>query len=225
MKDDYFEDAYKFLEKHPQIIGSRIAMIGYCLGTRMTFKMVAYSKVMKLICAVCCSGIHVQPVNGNLEEFQNYFLENSGKRRMSEKQEIICRDLLLPIPEDPALKVDMGRVQCPLLIVVGEDDQNWPTYECAMDIKAMMEKAGNSHLLTLLTYPNAGHLIELPYTPHTRTTLARFVPTSRPAMTLWGGQTLGHSRAQEDSWKKTLAFLREHLYGRINTAVVYTSNL
>lgn len=35
-------------------------------------------------------------------------------------------------------------------------------------MKEMMEKAGNSHLLTVLSYPNAGHLIEPPYTPHAR---------------------------------------------------------
>lgn len=32
----------------------------------------------------------------------------------------------------------------------------------------MMDKAGNGHLLTVLSYPGAGHLIEPPYTPHTR---------------------------------------------------------
>lgn len=35
-------------------------------------------------------------------------------------------------------------------------------------MKQMMEKAGNSHLLTTLSYPGAGHLIELPYSPHIR---------------------------------------------------------
>ncbi|KAL4624901.1 bile acid-CoA:amino acid N-acyltransferase-like [Arapaima gigas] len=34
--------------------------------------------------------------------------------------------------------------------------------------KQMMEKAGNSHLLTALTYARAGHLIEMLYTPHCR---------------------------------------------------------
>ena len=35
-------------------------------------------------------------------------------------------------------------------------------------MKQIMERAGNSHLLTILLYPNAGHLIEPPYTPHFR---------------------------------------------------------
>lgn len=37
-------------------------------------------------------------------------------------------------------------------------------------IEMMMEKAGNRHLLTVLTYPDAGHLIEPPYSPHFRAT-------------------------------------------------------
>lgn len=37
-------------------------------------------------------------------------------------------------------------------------------------MEMMMEKAGNRHLLTVLTYPDAGHLIEPPYSPHFRAT-------------------------------------------------------
>lgn len=42
-------------------------------------------------------------------------------------------------------------------------------------IKEMMERAGNSRLLTVLSYPNAGHLIEPPYTPHARSSNFRTV--------------------------------------------------
>lgn len=33
-----------------------------------------------------------------------------------------------------------------------------------------MKNAGKDHLLTLVQYPEAGHLIEPPYTPHFRAT-------------------------------------------------------
>lgn len=46
-------------------------------------------------------------------------------------------------------------------------------------MKAMMERAGNSHLLTVLSYPNAGHLIEPPYTPHFRSTVFKTVITQQ----------------------------------------------
>ncbi|XP_070828602.1 peroxisomal succinyl-coenzyme A thioesterase-like [Chaetodon trifascialis] len=210
--NSYFETAYRVLEQHPKVVGSRIAMMGLSLGTSMTLKMAVYSQVMKLRCAVCISGTHVQPIDGSLEEMLNFCRENAGKIRVNENQTIF-RDLLLPIPTDPALKVDVGRLQCPLLLVVGDDDENWPAQESAVDMKDMMEQAGNSHLLTVLLYPKAGHLIEPPYSPHARA--STFVPANshQELVALWGGETVAHSRAQEDAWRKTLVFLREHLYG------------
>uniref|UniRef100_A0A3B4YB33 Acyl-coenzyme A thioesterase 4-like n=1 Tax=Seriola lalandi dorsalis TaxID=1841481 RepID=A0A3B4YB33_SERLL len=171
-------------------------------------------------CAVCVSGSHVQPVDGFLKE-----LLNAGKTRYNEENQVMFRELLLPIPTDPSLKVDVGRLQCPLLLVVGEDDQNWPAYESAMDMKEMMERAGNSHLLTVLSYLNAGHLIEPPYTPHFEQFLLCLVFA---VMALWGGETLAHSRAQEDAWRKTLVFLRENLYATLvlaNKYFVYLGNI
>ncbi|XP_036001507.1 peroxisomal succinyl-coenzyme A thioesterase [Fundulus heteroclitus] len=217
VEQDYFEAAYTFLQKHPKVLSSRIAMLGLSLGTSITLKTAVYSEVMKLRCAVSISGSHVQPLDGFLKETLGYFNENSGKTCFTEDNEAIWRNLLLPIPTDPSLKVDVGKLQCPLMLIVGEDDQNWCAYESAMDIKEMMERAGNSHLLTLLSYPNAGHLIEPPYTPHARSSLFRDVKSRQMLMALWGGQTLEHSRAQEDAWRKLLVFLRKNLYGGVKS--------
>uniref|UniRef100_A0A672F594 Acyl-CoA thioesterase 19 n=1 Tax=Salarias fasciatus TaxID=181472 RepID=A0A672F594_SALFA len=197
MSATYFETAYKFLQEHPQILGSRIAMMGLSFGTGVTLRMAAYSEVMKVTsedisCAHLC--------------LHHYFAHNRSNMRMNEEKQIIWRGLVLPIPTEPSKKVDMGRLQCPLMLIVGEDDQNWAAEESANDMKEMMERAGNSHLLTVLSYPEAGHLIEPPYTPH-----VRFSKFKSVVMVLWGGQTLAHSRAQEDSWKKMLFFLRVNL--------------
>lgn len=42
------QKAYKVLEQHPQVHGSRIGMLGLSLGTSITFNMAVYSKVMKV---------------------------------------------------------------------------------------------------------------------------------------------------------------------------------
>uniref|UniRef100_A0A673B548 Acyl-CoA thioesterase 19 n=1 Tax=Sphaeramia orbicularis TaxID=375764 RepID=A0A673B548_9TELE len=213
VKDDYFETAYKFLQQHPKVSGCRIAMMGLSYSTSITLKMAIYSEVMKLSCAVCTSGSHVQPVNGSVEDIFKMFHSNSEKARFTEEKQAIYRDLLLPIPTDPGMKLDVSlTIPCPLLLIVGEDDQNWAAPEFAQDIKEMMEQAGNSHLLTLLSYPNTGHLIEPPYLPHARASRFKSV-----VVVLWGGDTVAHSRAQEDAWRKTLAFLRENLYSRKNS--------
>ncbi|XP_071314669.1 peroxisomal succinyl-coenzyme A thioesterase-like isoform X2 [Trachinotus anak] len=181
----YFEAAYRVLQQHPQVLGSRIAMLGLSVGASVTLKMAAYSQVVKLRCAVCVGGTHVQPVDGFLKEFLLLCRENAGKIRLNEENQVVLRDLLLPIPTNPSLKVDM---------------------------KEMMARAGNSHLLTVLSYPNTGHLIEPPYTPHTRVSAFKPVESRHSVMVLWGGETVAHSRAQEDAWRKTLVFLRENLW-------------
>nr|XP_020449157.1 acyl-coenzyme A thioesterase 4-like [Monopterus albus]XP_020449158.1 acyl-coenzyme A thioesterase 4-like [Monopterus albus] len=221
----YIETAYRVLQQHPQILSCRIAMLGLCFGAGVVFKMAAYSQVIKPRCAVCLSGTHVQPVNGFMEELIDVLRKQENKCRFSEENEVIWRDLVLPIPTDPKLKVDVGRIRCPLLLVVGEDDQSWPAHESAMDMKEMMERAGNSHLLTILSYPNTGHLIEPPYTPHTRASRFRGVKGSQTLMALWGGEMVAHSRAQEDAWRKILVFLRENLYGGSNPGPASLSNL
>ncbi|XP_034095989.1 acyl-coenzyme A thioesterase 5-like isoform X2 [Gymnodraco acuticeps] len=222
--NDYFETAYRVLEQHPQILGSRIAMLGLSFGAGVTLRMAVYSKGLKLSCAVCINGSHVQPIDGPLEQIMTYFNKNVEKTRFDEDNQLICRDLMLPIPTDPSLKVDVGRLQCPLLLVVGEDDQNWPTYESAMDMREMMERAGNSHLLTVLSYKNAGHLIQPPFTPFTRASTFKSV-TIPPftMMALWGGELVAHSRAQEDAWRKTLVFLRENLYGDMKPGALFSN--
>uniref|UniRef100_A0A3Q3XLP2 Uncharacterized protein n=1 Tax=Mola mola TaxID=94237 RepID=A0A3Q3XLP2_MOLML len=211
--NDYFEKAYRILETHPQVIGSRIGMLGLSFGTSVSLKMAVFSQVIKLRCVVCISGSHVQPVDGTLEQIMTYFNQNVEKTRINEDNHVIWRDLLLPIPTDLTLKVDVGRLQIPLLLVVGEDDQNWPAYESAMD--EMMERAGNSHLLTVLSYPNTGHLIEPPYSPHFRVSIFKTIHV----MVLWGGETMAHSHAQEDAWRKILVFLRENLYSGMKPGV------
>ena len=117
-------------------------------------------------------------------------------------------------------------------------------------MEEMMEQAGNSHLLTVLSYPNAGHLIEPPYTPHARASLFRSIATREKSrfnlrltksglqtcvlmavsvffavIVLWGGETVAHSRAQEDAWRKLLVFLKENLYSGSNPGTTLLSHL
>ncbi|KAA8580356.1 hypothetical protein FQN60_005891 [Etheostoma spectabile] len=105
--------------------------------------------------------------------------------RLDENNYEIWRDMGLPIPDDLAHKIDVGRINCPIMVVNSYDDQNGPTVEASEDMAQIMRAAGNKHLLTRLYY----HVI-----------------------LLWGGQTKPHSDAQEDSWKKILAFLKQNLY-------------
>jgi len=112
-----------------------------------------------------------------------------------------------------------------------------------------MQRAGNDHLLTVLSYPNAGHLIEPPFTPFARASVFKTMgkapqtcrltstgllplltgetkcPVLSAVMALWGGEVVAHSVAQEDAWRKTLSFLRQNLYGGSHPGAETSSHL
>ncbi|CAB1331604.1 unnamed protein product [Coregonus sp. 'balchen'] len=173
-------------------------------------------------CCVCISGTHTGRIGAtqSIAEATNRIENRYKKACRDEKNRLIWRDVFLPIPEDIDLKVEMGRITCPLLLVVGQDDQNNAAVESADDMKQMMEKAGNSHLLTTLSYPGAGHLIETPYGPHCKVSSFLMPKSDERVVMLWGGLTKPHAVAQEDSWEKILRFLREHLYHSVKPHVL-----
>nr|XP_055047058.1 peroxisomal succinyl-coenzyme A thioesterase-like [Misgurnus anguillicaudatus] len=207
----YFEEAYRFLQNHPKVQRDHMALVGLSYGSSITLSMVAYSNIIKPQCCVCISGSHLVPLDKPINKIFQKMKINADKLPLNEDNQLINKDLMLPIPSDPALKVDVGKIKCPLLLVIAGDDQSWPSVESAEDMKLIMEKAGNLHLLKVLTYPGAGHLIEPPYTPHIRA--SNFINLHhKKVVLLWGGQTKPHAYAQENAWKEILAFLRQQLY-------------
>uniref|UniRef100_A0A3P9HAB2 Acyl-CoA thioesterase 16 n=1 Tax=Oryzias latipes TaxID=8090 RepID=A0A3P9HAB2_ORYLA len=178
-------------KSHPQVIPDRVGIIGLCFGTLVTLSLAAECPTIKPRCIVCISNIHSKSNENTIQEFPQ------------EIPEYVTYDW-------PRL---VGNINCPMLLINGTDDQNWPTVEVASDIIKTMREAGKESLVTRLDYPDAGHLIEPPFSPHFRVANFMLHGTKKKAMMLWGGKTKPHADAQEDSWKKILSFLQLHLYG------------
>ncbi|KAM6896133.1 peroxisomal succinyl-coenzyme A thioesterase-like [Lycodopsis pacificus] len=209
---NYFQTAFNIVSEHPQVIPDRVGMFGLSLGSIVTNYLAVESSVIKPRCCVCISGIHVYLRGKILKGFSRLLFSNAHKLRVDENNHEIWQNRFLPIPDDLSQKVDVGKINCPMLLVNGRDDQNLPTVEYAEDMAKMMRAAGKEHLLTRIEYLGTGHLIEPPYSPHFRATKFIKDGTKEKVILLWGGQTKPHSDAQEDSWKKILAFLQQHLY-------------
>lgn len=203
---DFFEKAFGILQRHPQVLSSRVAIVGLCFGNIPLFKVATCSDVVKPRCLVVVNGMHMIPPDYTLPQARAYTIECMMKSLNKETKEIIMRDALLPIPKDPKLKMEMGRVSCPLLIVASEDDLGIPSKQAAEDIQEMMQRAGKGHLVTILSYPKAGHVLYPPYMP-----LGTLSVVKGTGVQLWGGEPHPHSCAQDDSWRKTLTFLHKHL--------------
>ncbi|KAM4570217.1 peroxisomal succinyl-coenzyme A thioesterase-like [Odontesthes bonariensis] len=214
----YFEKAFEMLRDHPQVKSDRVGIIGLSFGSLVALSLAAESIIVKPHCIVCVSTIHTKPPGKDLSLFNPVFTSKSKEMRVDENNSQIWKDVCLPLIEDPAMKLNVGTINCPMLLVNGCDDQNWPAVETAADIERMMCEAGKKHLLTRLDYPDTGHLIEPPFGPHFRATNFVIGRTKEKVVVLWGGRTKPHSDAQEDSWRKTLSFLQQHMYCSMNKA-------
>uniref|UniRef100_I3KNF8 Acyl-CoA thioesterase 15 n=1 Tax=Oreochromis niloticus TaxID=8128 RepID=I3KNF8_ORENI len=183
----YFETAFNIIRNHPQVIPDRVGILGSSLGSMVAFNLTAYSTIIKVSprCIVCISSNHYHPPGTTLK---------AGFK-------ILSKYVLF-----------VGRINCPMLLVNGCDDQNWPTVETAEEVARLLREGGKEHLLSRLAYPGAGHLIEPPFSPHFRATKFIILNSKEKVILLWGGHTKPHSDAQEDSWRKILSFLQLHLY-------------
>ncbi|XP_061085003.1 peroxisomal succinyl-coenzyme A thioesterase-like isoform X2 [Conger conger] len=201
----YFESAFNIVREHPLVATDRVALFGLSLGASVSIALATTSRVNPT-CCVCINGGHVFSPVKHLES-----LQINQKVFFDENNHQIWRNINLPIPDDPGQKMQLGNIKCPVMLIVGLDDQNWPSKECAEDMEMIMEKAGNVDLLTVLSYPEAGHLIEPPYTPHFRSSNFILQYNREKVVLCWGGRPKLHADAQEDSWRKILQFLRLHL--------------
>ncbi len=93
---------------------------------------------------------------------------------------------------------------CRFLFINGEDDRCLHWQHGRNLHERFANSPGNSrHVL----YPNAGHFIDLPYSP---LVAARWLPPLH-ATYAFGGKLEHHAHAQEKAWQEILTFLAKEL--------------
>ena len=109
---------------------------------------------------------------------------------------------LQKVAEHPEAVIPVERTAAPILLVCGDVDLVWPSCEMSEMIRARLLQKGKAAPV-LLRYPKAGHGVFGPALP----------PGSRSARhwSMMGGTETANMAARQDSWPKTVEFLREHL--------------
>lgn len=103
--------------------------------------------------------------------------------------------------ENAAIPVE--NILADVLIISGTDDQMGPVDIAGDMLIERLVRAGHQGRRVHLKYPEAGHLIGIPFTPTTlRLTPWRFAV---------GGTARGYARADAESWQEALRFLRQAL--------------
>ncbi|MCJ8744574.1 hypothetical protein PDJAM_G00120220 [Pangasius djambal] len=161
-------------------------------------------------CVVCINGPFCS-MNKLFGEDGENTDEEQKHWNINEQGYVSFRDFCLPCNVPPENFIQIEKVRCPLLFVIGEDDLCCPSIENADEIERRLHTAGKPHLFTRVSYPGAGHLIEPPYTPTCHTSVWASQPTQ--SMIQWGGNLKQHAAAQKDSWPRILTFLESNLRG------------
>ena len=217
---DYFKEAADWLIGHPKVLPHGIGMHAICYGSWIALMMASYQiapiKAIVAISPLVIAFLHPFQLKGKVSDI----IPPDESKVMSSEKGSIWR-FALPTGIDYMNPTTVSKysaitpvenINCPVMLVSGTDDLNVPTDFTVKFIIDRLKENGKEHLCTNLRYPQAGHLIEPPYSPLCDFSFSKSIKEwcGYPYVA-WGGETVAHARAQEDCWPKILHFLRKHL--------------
>ena len=160
------------------------------------------------VCINCCIGNTVIPLHYKdtvipplPPVLRNIKVTDSG---------LFCiRDALTgaTLEKNPASLIPIERASCHFLFAVSEDDQNWNSALFAQHAAATLTNHGKEESFEVVTYPQAGHFLEVPHVPHCPSGFHAAVGSA----VLFGGEPKAHSAAQLDLWERVQEFFKSHL--------------
>lgn len=207
----YFKKAFQYLQNDNRICEDRVGIIGLSYGVYLTLRTATLPGV-KPSCCICINGpigsaTPLKDAEGRTKSFEfdqkHWTYDAEGH--------VIFLEVSRPDNLPSENKVEMEKLSCPILFIVGDDDKSAASKENADLLEETLKASGKGHLFTRLTYPGAGHLIEPPYAPNARISLWKAKP--KKLFSVWGGHVAPHAAAQEDAWRKILEYMDNHLRG------------
>lgn len=199
---DYFEEAVSWLSAHPSVKPGGIGMVGVSSGGTLSLLTAITCPQVKGV--VNINGPPFRMVNNLYRHRELYvkavqpdltkmFITDEGP--MTKTAFTCTRDIIVPVWKSSAQ----------ILCITCEDDKA-ATPEWAFQLQECYP-VDKRHLIDVVVYPGAGHLLEPPYTPLCRTCKSSMAEQN----IFWGGIPKSHAVAQMDAWHRTLTFLRSVL--------------
>ena len=212
---EYFLEAVDWLAKHPKVHPYGIGVQGVSRGAQFALMMASQKPEIKAVVSISpahCFDSSPVSFKGELMDFL-HFDRRHVKRDVASGGYIIknCLTTLHNPPRSAIIPVEdiTGRV----LLICGQDDQSYDSQSMCKIIRQKLIKAGKRHLVTMVSYPDTGHLIEPPQAPVCPMAFHRIVNDCL----MWGGQPKPHAEAQEDSWQRIIDFFRTNLSPNLNS--------
>ncbi|XP_010892505.2 acyl-coenzyme A thioesterase 1-like [Esox lucius] len=210
---EYFEEAVKFLRGRPEVHGAGIGVLAISKSGDVALSIASHLPGISATVAIngCNFSVH----------FPLHY-----KGTVISPSPLPVWDKITPTPCGPlnvreatssdvnqASEIPIERSGSPFLFAASEDDGNWKSCLYAQRAVARLRRHGRENV-EVVTYPGAGHYLEVPYMPHCPSAIHPAVGK----VVAFGGEAKPHHEAQLDLWRRIQEFFGKHLEGRHNIA-------
>ena len=218
---EYFARALAWMKRNPAVDADRIAVMGASRGGELSLLLGASFPDIKAVVAYVPSGVVWPGIGGEGNEPKAAWTLGGEPVAFMESAppdpELWSKS---PIPLTPwfveSLKnrasierssIAVEKINGPVLMFSGSDDQMWPSLNLADLAVQRMIAHDFAHPYEHVSYAGAGHFIRFPYSP---TINEIFHPLTKQMMALGGTPQANHI-ANLDSWRRCLSFLKKFL--------------
>lgn len=205
---EYFEEAVSYLRSRAEVKGPGIGIISISHSGGLALSMSSFlSGISATVCINACNGNTVIPLHYKdivmpplPPVIENVKFTDSGL--------VLIRDATpdASLEKNRASLFPIERASCQFLFAVSEDDQNWNSVFFAKQAAATLKKHGKESF-EVVTYPKAGHFLEVPHMPYCPSAFHGAVGME----VAFGGEPKAHSEAQLDLWERVQQFFKSHL--------------
>ncbi|XP_049913571.1 acyl-coenzyme A thioesterase 1 [Epinephelus moara] len=205
---EYFEEAVTYLRRQPEVKGPGIGIISISHSGGLALAMSSFlSGISATVCINTCNANTVIPLHYK-DIVMPPLPSVIWKIRITTSWLLNIRNAL----SDPSLEknkaslIPIERASCQFLFAVSEDDCNWNSPLFAEQAAATLRKHGKESF-EVVTYPKAGHFLEVPYMPYCPSAFHAAVGRE----VVFGGEPKAHIEAQLDLWERVQEFFKSHL--------------
>jgi dienelactone hydrolase len=219
---EYFERATAWMKAQPKVGAGQLGLAGGSKGGELALLLASRIHDFQAVVA-WTPGAHVweglsqkffspdyQPVSswslgGRPLPFMPFKAspEDKEKEKKGELASYVKFHLDSLTQTDPAIvektAIPVEKIQAPILLVSGTDDQTWPAGEFCAAIVLRLKKAGSPYEAKHLVNEKGGHQSFLPY----------LITANRGGIS--GGSPQADARGGYRSWAETMAFLHRYL--------------
>ncbi|XP_033634166.1 acyl-coenzyme A amino acid N-acyltransferase 1-like [Asterias rubens] len=210
LEAEYFRDAVDWLCDQPYVKPGGVGIVGVSFGATLALQTSALFP-KKVSAVISINGSHVFPIHPmtlNGEELPYVPFEGELlKEPVKDVYDIYdCWHKMYELQDEDGTIIKLEKnPKCQYLFLAGEAERQWDSVQNAKISMKRLKRHGCSNY-QLLSYPEAGHLLEIPWAP----VGSRFWSPATNSVLEHGGTPVGNIRAMEDSWPKMIRFLRRH---------------